>query len=301
MTQASLLVLAAGMGSRYGGLKQMEALGPNGETLLDYSIYDAVKAGFSQVVFVIRRDIGKDFIDLVGARFEKHLDVRYVYQEIDLIPGGFNIPESRTKPWGTAHAIMMGAGEIDFPFAVINADDYYGFDGFHQLYQAFQNNENENLFHMVAYQLKNTLTPHGHVSRGVCEIDSEGFLKTVSEHKRIQVEDGKPVSHSSQGSQILDPLTPVSMNLWGFTPKIFRYLKTEMEEFLRKNIRNPDAEYQIPTVVDDLIQRKMVQVKMLQSEDSWFGVTYKNDREKVEKRIQDLVREGRYPTPAFSA
>jgi dTDP-glucose pyrophosphorylase len=292
----SLLVLAAGMGSRYGGLKQVDRVGPSGETIVDYSLYDAKRAGFNKIVFVIRKDIEEAFREVYHEKLSKHFQVEYVYQELDKIPEGLEIPEDRRKPWGTAHAVMMGEEKINEPFAVINADDYYGVQSYQQIYSFLNENTDENRYCMVGYQLGKTLSDHGHVSRGVCTTDDDKNLIDVEEHTHIEKKNNGIYHKDEQGNE--QPLTGnevVSMNMWGFMPSFFKYSKEQFIKFINENIHNQKAEFYIPSVVNNLIQSHQVELKVLETNSHWFGVTYKEDKPEVIKNIKALVENGVYP------
>ncbi|MDR1225288.1 MAG: nucleotidyltransferase [Prevotellaceae bacterium] len=293
----TLLVLAAGMGSRYGGLKQMDAVGPNGETIMDYSIYDAIRAGFGKVIFVIRKDFEQAFRNTFANRFGSIIVVDFVFQSIDKVPAGCTYPPGRTKPWGTNHAVMMSAGAIKEPFAVINADDFYGQESFEILCNFLKNVEGKkNQYCMVGYHLGNTLSESGAVSRGICDKDSEGNLVSVVEYTHIERLGGTPVYKDENSKQKqLDSNALVSMNMWGFTPDYFDYSEKSFKEFLAKNGENPKSEFYIPIVVDELIRSKTATVKMLPTTAQWFGVTYSEDKPAVMMKINDLVRKGAYP------
>jgi len=290
----SLLVLAAGIGSRYGGLKQIEPVGPNGETILDYSIYDALRAGFGKVVFVIRHDIQAAFQQCVGVRFEKRLPVAYVFQELDRLPAGFRVPPGRQKPWGTGHAILMAAQAIQEPFAVINADDFYGSRSYQLLATHLCSDSPD--YAMVGFILKNTLSEFGTVARGVCRTTRDDFLESVTEMTGI-ARDGLAVRHTTPDGTVL-PLTgeeTVSMNLWGFTPGIFAHLEREFSGFLQEHGAEPKAEFYIPSVVNTLVARRQARLKVLRTVDAWFGVTYRQDHPHVAEGIRRLIDEGAYP------
>ena len=293
----SLLIMAAGMGSRFGGLKQIEPMGPEGATLLDYSIYDALKAGFGKVVFIIRRDIEDDFKKAVGRKWEKRVPVRYVFQELGMVPEGFRVPESRQKPWGTGHAIWVAQRAVQEPFAVINADDYYGRSGFRVLSQFLKGAQNqESRYAMVGFVLRNTLSEHGRVSRGVCQTTPSGFLKKIVERTQIDKEGTK--IRFVEGSGKKHPLTgreTVSMNMWGFTPALFAQLEGGFRTFLKKRGVEEKPEFLIPAVVDGLIRKKKASVKVLSTRDPWFGVTYPQDKQFVRGNIEGLIRRGKYP------
>ncbi len=298
----TLLVLAAGMGSRYGGLKQLDGLGPNGETIMDYSIFDAVRAGFGKVVFVIRRSFDREFREKIARKYSKIVATELVYQEMDALPDGFSVPDGREKPWGTNHAIMMGAKVINEPFAVINADDFYGKESFQILADALKKLEGgKNEYCMVGYRLGNTLSESGHVSRGVCHTDENGHLTTVVEHYEVQRK-GAVVVFKNQESGAYDEIDenlPVSMNMWGLTPDYFVHSEADFKVFLKENIGNVKAEYGIPTMINKLIQDKTATIEVLDTPCKWFGVTYKEDRPSVVAKIEGLVRSGVYPEKLF--
>ncbi len=284
----TLVVMAAGMGSRFGGLKQIEPIGKNGEILLDYSVYDAVQAGFDKVVFVIKHAIEKDFKAVVGKRIEKIVKTQYVYQETDCLPTGFSCPPEREKPWGTAHAVLCCKDVVREPFAVINADDYYGKSAYIQMANFLKKGTDH--YAMVGFRLKNTLTENGSVSRGVCEI-KDGMLQSVTERTKIvncrYTEDGK-------NWVALSPDTVVSMNLWGFTPDIFHAIESGFCEFLKQKGTVPKAEYYLPSVVSSLIESEKKQVDVLIAEEKWYGVTYKEDKEGVVSALEKMTAEGQY-------
>ncbi len=284
----TLVVMAAGMGSRFGGLKQMEPIGKNGEVLLDFSVYDAVRAGFNKVVFVIKHAIEDDFKAMVGERIGKMVRVEYVFQETDALPEGFECPSERVKPWGTAHAILCCKDVVKEPFAVVNADDFYGRSAFEQMAK-FLTSETEK-YSMVGFRLVNTLTENGHVSRGVCEIQN-GILKSVTE--RTKIVDCK-YTEDDETWIPLSPDTVVSMNLWGFMPDIFGYIEEGFVEFLKKSINLPKSEYYLPSVVSSLIETGEKQVEVLIAEDKWYGVTYKEDKQNVVDAIGEMVSAGLY-------
>lgn len=297
----TLLVLAAGMGSRYGGLKQMDPMGPNGETVLDYSVYDAIRAGFGQVVFIIREDFAEVFRQSVGSRFADRIQVDYAFQKIDDLPDGFTVPENRVKPWGTAHAIRAARHLIHAPFAVINADDFYGSDAYVRAasFLTAQQDESEVAHYaMVGYPLINTLSDHGDVNRGICTCDANGLLTSVEEYLKIQREaDGVVRGNTLTGSR--HPLTdecPVSMNFWAFTPSFIDYLETEFVNFLTAFREVEKSECYIPTVVDSLIRSGKADCKVLQTTSHWFGITYPEDKQHVVASIQKLIRTGEYPS-----
>lgn len=285
---AALIVMAAGMGSRFGGLKQIEPIGPKGEALLDFSVYDAKEAGFNKVVFVIKHAIEKDFKETVGKRIEKIIDVDYVYQETYKLPEGFVCPKDREKPWGTGHAIYCCKDIVDTPFAVINADDYYGKSAFKAIYEHLKNESGD--YCMVGFRLKNTLTENGTVSRGVCNVEN-GYLTGITERTKI-----KDCKYTEDGENwtVLAEDTLVSMNMWGFTTDIFDYLGKDFKEFLDKSISVPKSEFYLPSVVADLISKDIKKVKVLIAEDKWYGVTYKEDKEQVVKALREKIENGEY-------
>ncbi len=291
----TLLILAAGMGSRYGGLKQIDTVGPSGETILDYSIYDALSAGFKKIVFVIRRDIEDAFKQSVGKRYESLTDVDYVFQELDALPEGFSLPEGRTKPWGTGHAILVAQNAIDGPFGVINADDFYGRDAYEQLSAFLSQSLPSNLHAMVGYKMRNTLSEHGTVSRGVCRRDREGFLESVEEVTAIS----KVGKHARAGELEFSGDEIVSMNLWGFQTDIFEALNNQFAEFLKERSQEPKSEFYIPFVVDEEIREQRAKVMVLQTESQWTGVTYREDKPNVETFIRKLIQTGVYPEDLF--
>ena len=293
--------MAAGMGSRYGGLKQIDPVDKEGHIIMDFSIYDAKRAGFGKVVFIIKRENEKDFKEAVGYRMEQVMDVAYVFQDIDQIPDGFQVPEGRVKPWGTAHAVLSAMDEVDGPFAVINADDYYGRHAFQVIYDYLMTHEDDEKYRytMVGYHLKNTVTDNGHVSRGICELDSEKRLVAINERTRIEKRDGGIAYSEDDGTTWtkLDPDTLVSMNMWGFTHSILDEIKTGFPVFLEKGLaENPmKCEYYLPSVVSGLLEEGKATVTVLESEDKWYGVTYKEDKPVVVAAIQALKDAGVYP------
>lgn len=298
----TLVVLAAGIGSRYGGLKQIEAVGPNGAIVIDYSVYDAIRAGFDRIVCVIRRDIEKDFRDIVSSRFEKQIPVDYVFQDMSDLPAGFSVPADRKKPWGTGHAVLACRNVVKTPFAVINADDFYG----RHSYEALGNfltgvNVASSNYCMVGFTLRNTLSEHGQVARGVCEVDQSGLLKRVVERTNIEKTDSGARFTDASGVQCgLTGNEVVSMNMWGLTPSLFGQLEREFALFLKSNSANPKAEFFLPTVVDGLINSGMATSKVLSTPEFWFGVTYPQDKAVVVEGIRALVAKGVYPEKLWS-
>lgn len=293
----TLFVLAAGMGSRYGGLKQLDGLGPNGETIMDYSIFDAVRGGFGKVVFVIRKDFEQDFKEKIISKYINHIPVETVFQSMDALPSGFTCPAERVKPWGTNHAVMMGKGVINEPFAVINADDFYGRESYAILAEALSKMEGtNNNYCMIGYRVGNTLSESGTVARGVCDTNLDGYLTDVVERTQVLRKEGKVSYKGENGEWIaIDDNTPVSMNMWGFTPDYFIHSDDMFIDFLKQNDGELKLEYFIPMVVNNLIQSKISTVKVLDTPSKWFGVTYASDRQGVVDKIQALVDAGEYP------
>ena len=296
----TLLVLAAGMGSRYGGLKQIDGLGPNGETIMDYSVYDALRAGFGKVVFVIREDFADDFKARVLAKYEGKIACEVCYQSIDKVPQGYAYNPQRTKPWGTNHAILMGKELINEPFAVINADDFYGRESFKVLADFLFNQEGkQGQYCMVGYRVVNTLSENGSVSRGVCTTDENGYLTDVVERTHIESVGGKVVFTEDGKDTVIDPATPVSMNMWGFTPEYFNYTEEAFKAFLKERGQELKSEFYIPTLVNELITSGRATCRVLDTPSHWFGVTYAEDREQVMMKINELIHTGVYPEKLF--
>ena len=297
----TLFVLAAGMGSRYGGLKQLDGLGPNGETIMDYSIHDAIKAGFGKIVFVIRKSFEEDFKTAVINKFKDLVDTDIVFQEISNVPEGSTYNPEREKPWGTNHAVLMGKGAIKEPFAVINADDFYGQESFAILADFLRSVEGKaNEYCMIGYRVGNTLSESGAVSRGVCIVDENQLLLNVVERTHIEEKGGTIFYLDENGEEVsLMPKTPVSMNMWGFTPDYFDYSENFFKEFLIENGQKLKSEFYIPLAVNNLIVEKKVTCKVLDTPSKWFGVTYAEDRPQVVLKINELVRKGIYPEKLF--
>ena len=300
----TLLLLAAGMGSRYGGLKQLDGLGPNGETIMDYSIYDAIKAGFGKIVFVIRKDFEDDFRQKVLSKYEGHIPAEVCFQAMDKLPEGFTVPEGRQKPWGTNHAVMMAKGLIHEPFCVINCDDFYNRDAFMVMGKFLSElpEGSKNRYSMVGFRVGNTLSENGTVARGICSKDNDGHLTEVVERTEIMRVDGKVCYKDEEGKWVaVEDNTPVSMNMWGFTPDYFEYSDEYFKEFLSdaKNMENLKAEFFIPLMVNKLIHEGTATVKVLDTTSKWFGVTYAADRQATVDRIQKLIEEGVYPNRLF--
>lgn len=298
--QKTLVILAAGMGSRYGGLKQIDPIGPSGEPLMDYSVYDALRAGFTKLVFVIRRDIERPFKETIGRRFEERIAVDYVFQELDRLPAGHSAPTSRRKPWGTAHAILVAAGIVHEPFAVINADDFYGTHSFRTLAEQLDSGSTD--YAMVGFVLRNTLSEFGSVSRGVCQVGTAGFLENIVELTKIESRDSS-IQYTDKSGQprSLSGEEIVSLNLWGFTPAVFGQLEEEFTSFLKQRGQEEAAEFFISSVVDRLIAAGTARVKVLPTPDSWFGITYREDRPRVVEAIRRLVERGIYPERLWGA
>ena len=298
-TKPTLLVLAAGMGSRYGGLKQMDPMGPNGETVLDYSVYDAIRAGFGRVVFIIREDFADAFKEGVGSRFADRIEVDYVFQKLDDLPAGHTVPEGRTKPWGTAHAVRAARDAVKERFAVINADDFYGRDAYARAAAFFNSlpSGSDQGMAMVGYPLENTLSDHGNVNRGICKIDEQGLLTNVEEYLEISREtDGEVRGNALDGSRRVVPAgSLVSMNFWAFSPAFFPQLEEAFTRFLAESGTQMKSECYIPTVVDHLIHGGYAECPVLSTTSQWFGVTYPDDKPFVVESIRKLIAAGEYP------
>ncbi len=296
MKKPTLLILAAGMGSRYGGLKQIDRIGPSGEAIIDYSIYDAIRAGFGKVVFVIRRELEQDFRDFFETKLKGKIQMEFVYQELDNVPEGIAISPDRVKPWGTGHAILVAAGKINEPFVAINADDFYGRGAYQAIAGYFDKNENPTDHCMVGYRLGLTLSDFGTVSRGVCARDEQDFLQSIEEvtnigkkGDQIGYEDASGSWHTLTGNEV------VSMNIWGFYPGIFEIFRDGFERFIRNAGDHPKAEYYIASPLMDMIKSGRGRVKILETDDRWFGVTYRDDKSSAIKRINALIEQGQYP------
>jgi UTP-glucose-1-phosphate uridylyltransferase len=293
-TKPTLLLLAAGMGSRYGGLKQIDPIGPAGEAIIDYSIYDALRAGFGKIVFVIRHDIEDAFREAIGRKFEKRAPVEYVFQELDKVPPGFSVPSQRTKPWGTSHAILMAKDVIHEPFAAINADDFYGATSYKILHEQLTSASPD--YAMVGFILRNTLSDHGAVTRGVCTCDNDSYLQTVTELMKIE-KDGNGAKHldESGAARKLSGDEIVSMNFWGFQPSLFAHLRELFVDFLKQRGQEEKSEFFIPAAVNSLVNSGKVRLKVLRTPDSWFGVTYREDKPHVVANVRALIARGDYP------
>ncbi len=306
MEKPVLVVLAAGMGSRYGGLKQIDPVGPNGEVIIDYSLYDAKKAGFEKVVFIIKREIEEDFREVIGRRAEKVMQVEYAFQELDQLPEGYALPEGRVKPWGTSHALLAAKALLNGPFAVINADDYYGpeaYEVMHRFLSGERARDDKQHYAMVGYLIENTVTDHGTVARGVCEADAEGYLSRVVERLKVaKTENGAQYSEDDGASWTPLPAgTLVSMNFWGFGESFLSLIEKAFPAFLDENLPlNPmKCEYLLPGSVDKLIRAGKADVKVLKSRDQWYGVTYKEDKPGVVAALAQKHAEGLYPSPLW--
>lgn len=297
-----LVILAAGMGSRFGGLKQVQPVGPHGELIIEYSIFDALRAGFTRLVLVIRKDIEADFRATIGRRLESRIDVQYAYQEMDLLPAGFTPPAGRTKPWGTGHAVLAARAAVRGPFAVINADDFYGASGYAALARHFAATANapRPAYAMVGYPLRQTLSEHGTVSRGLCATDAAGRLKHITEATKIEKSAAGARYTDAQGvAQALTGEEIVSMNFWGFTPAVLPQLEKLFVDFLQRNAVDPKAEFYLPTALSTLNERGEAEIALLRSEDAWFGITYREDLPSSQAAVRALVSAGRYPGPLW--
>lgn len=304
MAKAALVIMAAGIGSRFGGgIKQLAPVGPNGEIIMDYSIYDAIEAGFDKIVFVIRKDLEKDFKEVIGNRIERQVEVAYVYQELDDIPEKYKGRFSgRTKPWGTGQAILCCKDVVDTPFLVINADDYYGKSAFREAYNYLTTIPDTGKIQicMVGFVLKNTLSDNGGVTRGLCMVDGQDMLTGITETHNIEKVDGRALIREDGQERVLDADTPVSMNMWGLTPAFFKILETRFDRFLAETPETDlKAEYLLPTIIGSLLEEGKISVKVLKSEDQWFGVTYKEDRETVMNAVRGLIESGTYPSTLY--
>ena len=293
MKDLTLLVMAAGMGSRYGGLKQLDEIGPNGETIIDYSVYDAIEAGFNKVVFIIRQDFKDLFKEKISDKYTDKINIEIVYQNLHDLPQNFTCPVGREKPWGTGHAILAARSVISEPFAAINGDDFYGRESFNIIADYYSKNQSG--FTMAAFQLDKTLSDFGTVSRGLCEVNKDKLVTVIETHDLKKVNN----NISSDREINLNGKEPVSMNMWGFTPVLFDYLQTLFNEFLNENNENLKSEFLIPTVVNDLIQHNLEEVHVLRTGSQWFGVTYKDDKSLVNQQILKLIGSGLYPEKLF--
>ncbi|MEO6329674.1 MAG: sugar phosphate nucleotidyltransferase [Ginsengibacter sp.] len=293
--QPTLLILAAGMASRYGSMKQIEAFGPEGETIMDYSIYDAIRAGFDKVVFIIRKDFAEDFKNIFESKLKGKIEVDYAFQDLSDNTEGFTIPADRKKPWGTAHAILSAMENVKEPFAVINADDFYGRDAFEKAALFLNEQVNDKTYSLVGYELPKTLSDNGTVSRGVCDVDSNGDLISITERTKIYMEGDKIIYEDEEGKHEVSPESKVSMNFWCFDLSVFSYIKNLFQQFLKDNIDNPKSEFFIPIVGDAFIKEKGGVIKVIPTSSQWFGVTYKEDAPGVKQSIEKLIKSGEYP------
>jgi len=299
MIAPTLLVLAAGMGSRYGGLKQVDPVGPDNETIMDYSIFDARRAGFGKVVFVIRKEMEQTFKKTIGARYQKRVAVDYVFQELAKLTAGFQVPAERVKPWGTTHAVLMASSVIQRPFTVLNSDDFYGAGSYRAL--AHHLESSDSAYAVVGYTLRETLSDFGSVARAVCQVDGNGFLQDICELKGIEREGGHAVNTDSEGRETkLTGNEIVSMNMWGFTPRVFDQLRKSFQEFLKHHGSDLKAECYLPTTLNELVHTGKAHVRVLPSADSWFGVTYREDRDYAIQKIRRLIESGAYPKRLWS-
>jgi len=301
----TLLILAAGMASRYGSMKQMEGFGPAGETIMDYSIYDAIRAGFDKVVFIIRKDFEQDFKEIFEPKLKGKIQTAYAFQDLDDNTEGFTIPPERKKPWGTAHAVLSAEENVNEPFAVINADDFYGRDAFKKAFQFLTQEVNADTYSLIGYELPKTLSENGTVSRGVCEVDSNGNLISINERTKIFKEGdlaggGKIIYEDEEGRHEVSPDSKVSMNFWCFDVSVFPYTKNLFHEFLKNNINDPKSEFFIPIMADAFIKEKGGTVKVIPTSSQWFGVTYKEDAPGVKQSIKELVESGEYPASLWA-
>ena len=303
MQKPTLFILAAGMGSRYGGLKQLDGLGPHGETIIDYSVFDAIRAGFGKIVFVIRKDFEQEFREKILSKYEGRIPVELVFQSIDKLPEGFTCPADRSKPWGTNHAVLMGADVIREPFAVINADDFYGRNAFEVMAADLMRDRNgkKGDYSMVGFRVGNTMTDNGSVARGVCQT-KDGLLTSVVERTAISYDDKHNIVFTDENDKVqtLEPNTPVSMNFWGFTPDYFDFSQREFVKFLKRDINTPKAEFFIPLCIDTLINDGEATVRVLDTDSRWFGVTYAADRQAVVDKFAELHANGEYPESLFA-
>ena len=295
LMKPALAILAAGMASRYGSMKQVEGFGPSGETIMDYSIYDAIRAGFGKIVFIIREEFLENFRQAIGKKIENKIAVDYVFQGMENFTEGFDVPADRTKPWGTAHAVLCASEKIMEPFAVINADDFYGKDSFVQAFKFLTEDCTETLYSIIGYELIKTLSEHGTVNRGVCQVDEKDNLVSVIERLNISMKEGKILCDDIHLPRELSLDTNVSMNFWCFSPSVFLHIKNQFREFLKENSKIPKSEFFIPIVADEFIKSKQGEIKVIHTSAQWFGVTYKEDAPVVKDKLMKLVATGEYP------
>jgi NDP-sugar pyrophosphorylase family protein len=298
--QATLVILAAGMASRYGSLKQIQSFGPSGETILEYSIYDAIRSGFKKVVFIIRREFAQEFEEIFGKKLKGKIEVEYVFQELGMSLGKYTVPAERTKPWGTAHAVLCAKEAVNDPFAVINADDFYGRDAFEKAYSFLANNCNEKTYAIIGYDLSNTLSDHGTVNRGVCELDEKGNLSGIKERINIARKGDVVVCDDDLEPKEIDLHSSVSMNFWCFHPSIFTVSQKMFDTFLDHNIDKPKSEFFIPIVADEFTKTGLGVIPVIPTSAQWFGVTYKEDAPSVQQSLNKLVAEGEYPNSLWN-
>jgi dTDP-glucose pyrophosphorylase len=296
----TLLILAAGMASRYGSMKQVDGFGPNGETIIDYSIYDAIKAGFGKVSFIIREEFAEPFKAIFEPKLKGRIETDYVYQSFDLEPFGITEQIERAKPWGTAHAVLAARNQVNEPFCVINADDFYGYDAYEKMAKFLTTEVTDDKYAIIGYQVDRTLSDHGTVSRGVCKVEN-GNMVAINERLKVYFKEDGSVAYEDNGEEFpLDPETRVSMNFWGFTPAVFKQSEELFKEFVEANKTNPKSEFFIPLVADELIKNGTATFKVIPTSTKWFGVTYKEDKPIVQKSISELVENGTYPSNLWS-
>ena len=296
MQQPTLVILAAGMASRYGSMKQLQSFGPSGETIMEYSIYDAIKAGFGKVVFIIREEFAETFKGIIEPKLEGRIEVAYVFQELASFTGTMQVPAERTKPWGTAHAVLCCEEAVAEPFAVINADDFYGADAFQKAHDFLAKHCNEASYGIIGYELKRTLSENGSVSRGVCQVDTDGNLISIAERTKIyRGVNGRITYEDENGKHEVSEDSKVSMNFWGFAPNVFKVIRKEFQRFLEANINDPKSEFFIPIVADHFIKDGLGKIRVIPTRSQWFGVTYKEDAPAVQKSMDELVASGAYP------
>jgi len=295
MCKPTLLILAAGIGSRYGGLKQLDSVGVSQETILEYSIYDAIKAGFKKVVFVVKKDILNHFISVFNKKLKERINTEYITQELNKIPIDITFNKKRKKPWGTAHAVWVAKDVIDTNFAVINADDFYGYDAFQKIHDFLINQRDDENYALMGYKLSNTISKHGGVSRGICSV-LNGYLSDIKEYHHIEQENNKIIGYFDNNKTVFSINSLVSMNLWGFSPSIFKYISLQFKEFLKEEGMNSNSEFYIPTVVDNLIKKNLAKVEVLQTNARWHGITYKEDKPTVKTALKKYVKKGNYPS-----
>jgi UTP-glucose-1-phosphate uridylyltransferase len=295
--QPTLIILAAGMGSRYGSLKQIDRFGPSGETIVEYSIYDALRAGFKKIVLVIRQNFADEFREIVLSKAMKKADISFVFQELDNLPSGFSLPADRVKPWGTGHAVLMAANKVNTPFAVVNADDFYGAQSYHIMagFLSAAQNKTPEEYCLVDYRLENTLSESGHVSRGICNVSRDNYLTDITEHKKISRSGNEISSLTESGKIMLTGKERVSMNLMGFLPSMFTHLQQQFTAFLKVNSGDRGAEFFLPSAMNEVIKSGKARVKVLPTMEKWFGVTYREDRDMVMNSLKTLVDQGIYP------